>query len=236
MEASGITGGAEGVAEAPQTGTEQQQEAAAPERDSGYERLAEQFQGFVNGFEEWQRSVDERFPQQDAEGEQEEEAPFSPDEFFQEDGSITPEDLQQWIDRAAEEKAQQFISPLQQQMQAAQAATDQRRLEEAADKLEEEFPILGEEEYQERFIQTAQQEAMALAQAMGNPEAAEIIWRQPGFMRTVHLAMQARERAENEVPAGSESGYTMERGGSMGPTGPIDDEAAIRSRIINAKV
>jgi hypothetical protein len=237
MESSGgIPAGENGTGEG-QAGSEQQAQVDAPERDSGYDRLSQQFEGFINDFGEWREKIDSRFaePEDDGAGGEPDEVPFSPDEFFQEDGTITPDDLQQWIDQAAEKKAQEFVKPLQQQMSQAQAAAEQRRLEQAADTLEEKYPILGDEEYQERFIQTAQQQAMALAQAVGNPELAETLWRQPEFMENIHLAMQARERAENEVPAGSEGGLTLERGGSMGPTGPIDDEAAIRDRIVNAK-
>jgi hypothetical protein len=234
MEASGSLGPAESGASEAQTADQQQ----APERDSG-SQLAEKFDGFLNDFGEWRGSIDQRLealtaPPDEGE-EQEEEAPFSPDEFFQEDGSITPEDLQQWIDQAAEKKAQQFLSPIQQQVQQAQAQAEQRRLEQGADELEQKYPILGDEEYQERFIQTAQQQAMALAQAVGNPELAEVLWKQPEFMENVHLAIQARERAENEVPAGSENGMELERGNSLGPTGSGLSNDDIVQRIANAR-
>jgi hypothetical protein len=231
VEASGTLGGGESAAEGTQDGTQQQE---APERDSGVSQLAEKFDGFLNDFGSWREQIDSRFAEPEADDESE-EAPFSPDEFFQEDGSITPDDLQQWIDHAAEQKAQEYVKPLQEQMSAAQAAAEQRRLESAADQLEEKYPILGDEEYQERFIQTAQQQAMALAQAVGNPDLAETLWRQPEFMENIHLAMQARERAVNEVPAGSENGMALERGNSLGPTSPNDSDDDIAKRIVSAK-
>jgi hypothetical protein len=232
MEASGALGGGESAAEGIQTGSEQQE---APERDSGVSQLAEKFDGFLNDFGQWREQIDARFAEPEAQEQEPEEAPFSPDEFFQEDGSITPEDLQQWIDQAAEKKAQQFVNPIQQQWQEAQAQAEQRRLENAADQLEEKYPILGDEDYQERFIQTAQQQAMALAQSIGNPDLAEVLWRQPEFMENIHLAMQARERAENEVPAGSENGLALERGNSLGPTGTGVSDEDIAKRIVSAR-
>lgn len=226
--------GALGGGEAAPEGTQETQEQQAPERDSGVSQLSEKFDQFLGDFQSRLEQMESRLtPAQ--EEQQEEEAPFTPDEFFQEDGSITPEDLQQWIDQAAEKKAQQFTQPIQQQWAESQAKAEEQRLERAADALEEKYPILGDEEYLERFVETAQQQAMALAQSMGDPELAEILWKQPEFMENIHLAIQARERAENEVPAGSESGFQLERGGSIGPMGAVDDDEAIRNRIIHAK-
>jgi hypothetical protein len=233
MEASGGIPAAESGQEQGQAGSEATQ---APE-SGGIDRLHEAFEKFSTDFGSWRQDMDAwREAQAQPEAEPEPE-PDEPDfnEYFNEAGQITPEDLQQWIDHAAEQKAQQFTKPLQEQMSQAQAAAEQRRLEQAADELEQRYPRLSEPEWQDRVVDAAMQVATEAAQAAGDPQLAEVIWRQPGFLENIHLAMEARERAENEVPAGSESGFPLERGGSVHPSGGDLTNEDIVSRIVNAK-
>jgi hypothetical protein len=231
MEASGGIPAAESGQEQVQTGNEPQ----APERDSGFSQLTEKFDGFVSGFEERMAQLESRLAQPEEEPEPEEE-PFNPDELFQEDGSITPQDLQQWIEQQAELKAKEFVSPLQEQMQRAQAQAEQERLERGADMLEEKYPELADDEWGDRLVSSAQQRAQALAQRLGlDPGVADLLWRQTEFLEDTYLSIKARERAENEVPAGSENGLTLERGNSLGPSGAGDSDEDIVKRIVSAR-
>ena len=76
---------------------------------------------------------------------------------------------------------------------------------------------------------TADRVGIQAAEALGNPALA----REPAFLEMVYLAAKARERAGQEIPAGSAPGVTLETGpgGSPASSESGDDVA---DRIVAA--
>lgn len=203
--------------------------------DEGSEasRLLEAFQTFQQDVGSRFEQLEQRLPQPQQQEEEEPQDEFDPslyevdpsgfsDEDFGDDGELTPEAQQrafaEMVQRAARAEAEKLVNPLIEQRM-------QEQRDRYADELEERYPQLQDPETQDRMISLT----VEAANRLGRPEMA----RDPQLLEMVYLAEQARERAGQEVPAGSTQGVALERGGSAGPAdaseGPDDGE-----RIVSA--
>lgn len=230
MEASGIGGGAEGASEATQTGSETAEQA--PSRDYGQDidRLSQTMEQFGSQFSEFLQSQ-----QQPEEPEGEGEQDFDFDEYLPPEGEqLTAEGLQQMIQAQAEHIADQKLKPLQEQWTQAQRDRQEQQRASEADSLEQKYPELQEEQYQDQILDMAMSKSQELASRLGDPKLAEL-WREPSFLETIHLAEKARSAAENEVPAGSGNGLMLEGGGSLSPSGAGRSDNDIGDAIVKAR-
>jgi hypothetical protein len=154
-------------------------------------------------------------PEGAGEEEGEEDGEFDLPEFgvedFDEDGLIKPEAQSREIARLVQQGVQDQMAP-----HLEERAWERR--DQEADALEERYPDLADEKTQAKYLTMAQQEA----QRLGQPALAI----EPKFLETVYLADQARQKAGDEIPAGSRQEVTVERGGVAGggsADGPGDD-------------
>jgi hypothetical protein len=141
---------------------------------------------------------------------------FSEDDF-DEDGSLSLEAQTREIQRIAQSVVEETLRP-QREAEAQQAR------DAGFDALEERYADLKDEAEQDRLLELAQQQA----QKLGMPQLAA----EPDFVETVYLANVARTRAGNEVPAGSERGVALERGGTAPPAAPQTAEPTDGDRIV----
>lgn len=187
----------------------------------------DRFDQLSQSFERFQQDVSSRLDRlgQGREEEDEEE----PDELdgleFQfgeddltEDGGFTNDAQLREIARMARAIAREEVGTVQ-----AERA-DERRMQEA-DALEQRYPALQDEAYQDKIVEMTRKQAAAF----GQPELA----REPHFLEMVHLAEQARQGAAAETPAGSTQGAALERGGGAAPaeTSSTEEEG---DRIVKA--
>jgi hypothetical protein len=196
-------------------------EGAAPETEAPAApdpvAMIGDFGGRLDSFAETLQQLTERIPEPAPAPAVEDPDPEIPsisfsDDDFDDDGSLTLEAQAREIQRIAERVVEDTLRP--QREAEAQAARDA-----GFDALEERYPDLADEAAQDRLLAAAQQRAAAL----GAPQLAA----EPDFVETVYLAEQARQRAGDEVPAGSERGVTLERGGTAPPatpSGPVSDD------------
>lgn len=143
------------------------------------------------------------------EGEGDEFVPQFAVEDFNESGELTVEAQTRAIQEIAQRQVEAALAPQREQAQA-------QRRDAYADALEQKYPDLQDEATQNAVFDAAIQQASMLAQITGRPELAEL-WREPEYLEVVYLAEQAKKRAGDEVPAGSEREVTLERGGAAGP-------------------
>lgn len=170
----------------------------------------DRFDQLSQSFERFQQDVTSRL---DRLGQPDEEPDEEPDELdglefqfreddFEEGGGLSNEAQLREIARMARAIAREEVGTVQ-----AERA-DERRMTEA-DALEQRYPQLQDEEYQDKIVEMTRRQAAAF----GQPELA----REPHFLEMVHLAEQARQGAAAETPAGSTQGATLERGGGAPP-------------------
>jgi hypothetical protein len=149
-------------------------------------------------------------PVAEEEGEEEFELPQFSIEDYDEDGQLSPEAQAREIARLVQQGVEEALAP-----EREERAWERR--DQEADALEERYPDLAGEK-QEHYLQLAQQKA----QALGQPTLAI----EPSFLEMVYLEAQAREKAGDEIPAGSRQEVSVERGGTVQPVsadGPGDD-------------
>jgi hypothetical protein len=193
--------------------------AAAPETpDVG--ALIGGFNGQLEAFGQQLATLTERIPEPEPEpAEPVGEAPaiqFSDDDF-NDDGSLTVEAQTREIEKIAQTVVERTLAPQRE-------AEQQARRDAGFDALEERYTDLADEAAQERLLELA----TARAEKLGMPQLAA----EPEFVETVYLAEQARQRAGDEVPAGSERGVTLERGGTAPPAAPSSPAPDDGSRIV----
>jgi hypothetical protein len=210
----------EPTGEAPEAGAVETPEAPAEVN------VNELLGGFGGTLEEFGRRLDtitERLPEPEPEIEEDEDPAaatiqFS-DEDFNDDGSLTLEAQTREIERIAATVVERTLAPQRE-------AAEQARRDAGFDALEERYTDLQDEATQDRLLQLAQEKARVL----GNPALAA----EPDFVETIYLAEQARSRAGNEVPAGSERGVALERGGTAPPAAPQTAAPTDGDRIVAA--
>lgn len=140
---------------------------------------------------------------------------FVPDEIANEllgPEEMSPEQVQRHIDEQVNARVAEAMQPYAQQQQAQEFAA-----------LEEAYPQLREP----AVIQKVIAEAQGLASQTRDPEA----WRNAAFIENTYLALQARERAESEVPASGQV-PTHEEPGAVPPDAEAEDYG---DRIVNAR-
>jgi hypothetical protein len=208
----------EPAGEAPEGAVETPEAPAEP-------NVGELLGGFGGTLEEFGRRLDsitERLPEPEPDYEEDPDPAatiqFSDDDF-NDDGSLTLEAQTREIERIAATVVERTLAPQRE-------AAEQARRDAGFDALEERYSDLKDEATQDRLLQLAQEQA----QTLGMPQLAA----EPGFVETVYLADQARSRAGNEVPAGSERGVALERGGTAPPAAPQTAEPNDGDRIVAA--
>jgi hypothetical protein len=178
------------------------------------------FDGKLEAFGQQLAALTERIPEPEPEPvEPVGDAPsvqFS-DADFDDDGSLTIEAQTREIEKIAASVVERTLAPQREQ-------AEQARRDAGFDALEERYTDLADEAEQDRLLELAQ----ARAQKLGMPQLAA----EPDFVETVYLAEQARQRAGDEVPAGSERGVTLERGGTAPPAAPSSPAPDDGSRIV----
>ena len=211
-------GGAAGAADAGAEG--------AGAGDDG-SKLFDAFQQFQQQQEQRWGELEQRLPQQQ-EPVEEAEPEFDGSEFFA-DGQFSDEDFAD--DGALTQEAQiRALAEMQraivrEEMRPVLEAQEQARRDREAEALEERYTELADEDTARKYVE----EAVAAAQTLGQPALA----REPSFVEMVYLAAKARERAGQEIPAGSAPGVTLETGPGGSPAaGESGDDVA--DRIVNA--
>jgi hypothetical protein len=125
---------------------------------------------------------------------------------------MSPEQMQRHIDEQVSARVAEAMQPYAQQQQAQELAA-----------LEEAYPDMRDAKVATAVVEEAQK----LASQTRDPEA----WRSAAFLENVYLARQARERAEQEVPASGQA-PTHEQPGAV----PADAEAEdYGDRIVAAR-
>lgn len=186
-------------------------------------------------FEQFQQQMTGRFdameqrlpPAAEEEGDYEDDG-FDPAQFFEEgqfsdddftdDGALSPEAQMRALADMQRAIVREELAPVLE-------AREQERRDREATALEQRYPELADEQTAVRYVQ----EGVQAAEALGNPALA----REPAFLEMVYLAAKARERAGQEIPAGSAPGVTLETGpgGSPASSESGDDVA---DRIVAA--
>jgi hypothetical protein len=196
----------QGAAGAPEQGEQGQQQ--------GGDRLYDAFQSFQQDMTGRFEALEQRIPEpQAAEPEPDDgfdAAPFSAEDY-QDDGQLTAEAQQRALQELVDRRVQAAVSPVLEQRE------DDRRAAEA-DALEEKYPALGDEKVYQPVIQ----QALDFAGRLGNVELA----REPALIEMLYLASLAKQSSAQEVPAGSQPGVPLERGGSAGPVDTSEREDA----------
>lgn len=202
------------------TETETGAESAAPESGQDIGRLLTQFESFQGDVRSRLDRIDQRIPEPEAEAEADEELLGEDEMYDEETGALTMDGLEQIVRTRAEEMARKIVREELDPRDAERAA---ERRDAAANALEERYPALKDEEKQEAIVGKTMEFAQYVAQSTGRPELAEL-WREPAMIEMVYLAEEARGRARDEVPAGSEQEVHLERGGSAQPTGRQEED------------
>lgn len=198
-------GQGEGQTQGDQQGSDAQQ---APDVN----QLAEQFGQVTSSLEEmrnflssqpWQQQADEG--EQDPGQQPEVDLSFlDPNAPVYEDPQAVAARLNEVINGAVDQRAQQLIAPLQAQQE------ELRRDQEARD-LAGEFPELADEKMA-KMIAGPDGLATQMAQALGQPALAH----EPAFWRMTYLAHKATE-AHNAQSAGDTAAANLESGRGPGP-------------------
>jgi hypothetical protein len=200
--------------------------ASAPETPD-VAALIGDFNGRIEAFGQQLASLAERIPEPSApQDEEEDEQPtlqFS-DEDFNDDGSLTLEAQTREIERIAARVVEDTLRPQRE-------AEQQARRDAGFDSLEERYPDLADEQQQDYYLQKVQEYVGSIIRATGRPELAAMAM-EPETLETVYLAEQARKRAGDEVPAGADSGVTLDRGGTAPPPAPSKPEPDDGDRIV----
>lgn len=216
-------GGADGAVDAAGAGADGAGDGGG---DSG-DRLFSAFQQFQQQQEQRWGELEQRLPQQQEEESFEEEpfdaAPYFDDsrfsdDDFTDDGALSPEAQMRALADMQRAIVREELAPVLE-------AREQERRDREATALEQRYPELADEQTAVRYVQ----EGVQAAEALGNPALA----REPAFLEMVYLAAKARERAGQEIPAGSAPGVTLETGpgGSPASSESGDDVA---DRIVAA--
>ena len=142
---------------------------------------------------------------------------FSDDDFT-DDGALSPEAQMRALADMQRAIVREELAPVLE-------AREQERRDREATALEQRYPELADEQTAVRYVQ----EGVQAAEALGNPALA----REPAFLEMVYLAAKARERAGQEIPAGSAPGVTLETGPGGSPAPAQGDEDAAK-RIVAA--
>lgn len=107
---------------------------------------------------------------------------------------------------------------------------EDRRLDRAA-QLEERYEDFRDQAKVAGILETAQREASALAQMTGDRSLLGLAV-EPAFIEKVYLAERARELAQQETPAGAETGVELEASGAASLGSQEQDDTA--DRIVQA--
>jgi hypothetical protein len=181
--------------------------AAAPDTDVA-SRLMEQFNTFTSDVtSRLDRFEQAQQPEEDEEDDDDlSQYALDPNDFsdddFSDDGNLTPEAQQRAFVEMMRRVAKAELAPFE-----AQRAEERRVAE--ADALEEKYPELQEESVQDAMIE----KVVAFAKQIGQPELA----REPALLEMVYLAEKAKERAGDEIPAGSERTVRLQTGSTAPP-------------------
>ena len=217
-------GGADGAVDAAAAGADGAGDGGG---DSG-DRLFSAFQQFQQQQEQRWGELEQRLPQQQEEEEAFEDEPFDAapyfddsrfsDDDFTDDGALSPEAQMRALADMQRAIVREELAPVLE-------AREQERRDREATALEQRYPELADEQTAVRYVQ----EGVQAAEALGNPALA----REPAFLEMVYLAAKARERAGQEIPAGSAPGVTLETGPGGSPAPAQGDEDAAK-RIVAA--
>lgn len=157
--------------------------------------------------------VQTRLPEPQAEPEVNFEDQFA--QLFGDDAGLTgidPSELQGLVQQQAEAIAQKMIAPLQQQFEGIQSQMTAQEL----GKLQTQFPELADAKVADQLAENV----VGRAEEWGVPHLAN----NAAFVRMVHLAEKAQERAQQETPAGQGPVPQIETGASSVPASSEGDE------------
>lgn len=216
-------GGADGAADAAAGA-----EGAGGEADAGGgDRLFSAFQQFQQQMDGRLGALEDRLPQQEAEADYEDDS-FDAGQFFDDshftdddftdEGTLSPEAQMRALAEMQRAIVREELAPVME-------AREQERRDREAVALEQKYPELADEQTAVRYVQ----EGVQAAEALGNPALA----REPAFLEMVYLAAKARERAGQEIPAGSTSGVSLETGPGGSPA-PAEGNEDAAKRIVAA--
>lgn len=132
---------------------------------------------------------------------------------------MNPEALQALMDQRVQQKMDELVNPLAQQVRKLQVGLD-------AEQLVARYPGLADPKVSGPVVQRAQQ----LAEAAGVPELADNM----EFIETIYKAQMADKYAAGEVPVGAEQGFELERAGGAGPQSQ-EAQPDIAQRIVAAR-
>lgn len=198
----------QGAAGAPEQGEQGQQQ-------EGGDRLYDAFTAFQQDMTGRFEALEQRIPepqQPEAEEEPDEFTPAFQPQDYGDDGQLSAEAQSRALQELVDRRVQAAVSPV------LAAREDDRRAAEA-DALEEKYPELADEKVYQPVIQ----QALDFAGRLGNVELA----REPALIEMLYLAGRAQASGAQEVPAGSQPGVPLERGGSAGPVDSSErDDAA----------
>jgi len=215
-------GGADGAVDAAGAGAD-----GAGGGGDGGDRLFSAFQQFQEQMDGRLGALEQRLPEPEGEPEYEDEpfdaAPYFDDsrfsdDDFTDDGALSPEAQMRALADMQRAIVREELAPVLE-------AREQERRDREAVALEQKYPELADEQTAVRYVQ----EGVQAAEALGNPALA----REPAFLEMVYLAAKARERAGQEIPAGSAPGVTLETGPGGSPAPAQGDEDAAK-RIVAA--
>lgn len=183
------------------------------------------------GIEAWQQNVDTtlrqsadairqmgeliqtRLPEPEAEPQPDFEQQFN-DLFEQSGGYMDPSQLQGLVQQQARSIAEEMVGPLQQQMQQFQ----QQMTAQELSSLQTEFPELRDEKNADRLSDSVVTAAIELMESGVPQEIAEALVQNKNFVRKVHLAGKAENRASGETPlGGTQPVPQIETGGGAAP-------------------
>lgn len=217
MEASGAVEGQQDTGAEQAQGTEEQENGQSPDLQPIFERLEQMGQDFNS-------ELDRRFAAFEQPLEQPE--PQGPDELQQvlESDDPDPQQARQVLDRMVEQKANEMLSPIAQEIA-------ELRAERAGERLMEKYPEFRDTAKAEAAVQGAFDLAMQMTR--GNEELSEWLAQQPQLIETAYLAEKARERAADEQSGDSEGEVELESAGAARP-GQADPDDQLSQAIMNA--
>jgi hypothetical protein len=178
---------------------QEQETAQAPAVPPEVAQRLDELSGRFDQFEPVLGTISEALnqPEQEQEGEQD----YS--EYFDDDGGMTPEQLEQFVQQRAEQIATQKYGPLEQRLNGMESFLQR----ESFEALKEQYPELQDPKVDAEVGQQVQ----AFASRYGVPVDVDLI-------ETFYLAGKARQQAQQGVPAGGQE-VALE-GGSAAPGQP----------------
>lgn len=123
--------------------------------------------------------------------------------------------------------AAEAVGPVQQER------ARERRAEEA-DALEQKYTKLQDPAFAQAIVAETKNLAQTIATAVGQPQMAALLAREPQLAEVVYLAAEAAGAGRDEIPAGQTQGVQLERGGGAAPGDDAAGEDKRGDAIVNA--